>query len=81
MKFESSVVNMDPHLANRNTLRKKKTKGRRIEKERAKMIGIITAQQINIKILLRIDRDCHMMVISRRVSESEITRVIHVKTS
>ena len=56
-----------------------KTKVRRIEKVRAKMNGIIIVQRINIKTLLRIGRDCQMMVICRRLSET--SRETFVKTS
>ena len=46
-----------------------KTKVRRIEKVRAKTNGIIIVQQINIKTLLRMGRDCQMMVICRCLSD------------
>ena len=48
------------------------TKVRRIEKVRAKRNGIIIVEQINIKIFVRMERDCQMMVIRRCLSD--ITR-------
>ena len=47
-----------------------KTKVRRIEKVRAKINGIVIVQPIDIKTLLRMGRDCEMMVICRRLSET-----------
>ena len=63
MKFESLVEIMVPHLTNRNKPGMTKTKVRRIEKMRAKMNGIIIIQRITITALLRMGRDCQMMMI------------------
>ena len=55
-----------------------KTKVRRIEKVRAKRNGIIIVQGISIKTLLRMGRDCQMMIICRR--QYEISRDTSEKT-
>ena len=70
LMYESSVVSMEYHLMKRNKPGMTKTKVRRIEKVRAKMNGIIIVQRINIKTLLRMGRDCQMMVICRRLSKT-----------
>ena len=49
-----------------------KSKVRRIKQVRANKNGIIIVQQIKVKTLLRMGRDCQVMVICRRLSE--ITR-------
>ena len=56
-------------LKSRNKPGMAKTNVRRIGKVRAKRNGIIIAQQINIKTLLKMGRGCQMMVICRRFSE------------
>ena len=66
---------MEVHLTNRNKPGMTKTKARRMEKVRIKMNGIIIVQPINIKTLLRMGKDCHMRVICRRLSRSEIPRL------
>ena len=60
---------MEAHLLNRNKPGITKTKVGRIEKVRAKRNGIIIVQRINIKTLLRMGRDCQMMVICQRLFE------------
>ena len=63
LALKSLVISMDLHLKIRNKVGMTKSKARRIEKVRAKRNGIIIVQQINIKTLLRMGRDCQMMVI------------------
>ena len=63
-------MTMEIHLPHRIKAGMIKTKARRIAKVRAKMNGIIIDQRINIKTLLRIGRDCQIMVICRRLSEN-----------
>ena len=60
LKF--SVISMETHLYNRNKPGMTKTKVRRIGKVRAKRNGIIIIEGISIKTLLRMGRDCQMMV-------------------
>ena len=65
-----AVASMDTHLKNRNKAGMTKSKVRKIEKVIAKRNGIIIVQRINIKTLLRMERDCQMTVICRRLSEN-----------
>ena len=56
------MPSMTSHLMQMNIPGMAKTKARRIERERAKMTGIIIVPRININTLLRIGRDCKMVI-------------------
>ena len=60
---------MEHHLRNKNKAAMTKSKTRTIGKARTKRNGIIIVQRINFKTLLRIGRDCQVMVICRHLSE------------